>query len=180
MHATRLRDWDVRYGRNVDAAVSLEQTLVGRSQEREAVEIVLVVDLDAFGQAGSRIARDDQADQHAVHVHLIAVRRSSAAKAPAVGEARIDGRVEGDDVAGEAVGDRDRPAQVDRVDDVQARSLERGHCAGGNAQGLVDAQRLGVAHQHRKQDVGAEVGHVVHAGWCAGRASGAGSRPGRR
>ena len=31
----------------------------------------------------------------------------------------------------------------------------------GNAQRLVDAERLGVAHQHREQDVGAEVGHVV-------------------
>ena len=33
--------------------------------------------------------------------------------------------------------------------------------AGGNAQRRVDAERLGVAHQHREQDVGAEVGHVV-------------------
>ena len=81
--------------------------------------IVLVVDFDALGQARSRVARDDQADQHAVHVHLIAVRRGAAAQAAAVREARIDRRVERDDVAGEAVGDRDRPAQVDGVDDVR-------------------------------------------------------------
>ena len=117
--STPLRNRDVRHGRHVDAAVSLEQTLVRRRQEREPVEIVLVVDLDALGQAGRRVARDDQADQHAVHVHLIAVRRGAAAQAAAVREARIDGRVERDDVAGEAVGDRDRPAQVDGVDDVQ-------------------------------------------------------------
>src|SRR5436190_12988195 len=89
---------DVRYGRNVDTTVTLEQTLVGRSQEREPVEIVLVVDFDASGEAGSRVTRDDQADQHTVHIHLIAVRRSPTAKATAVGEARIDSRVEGDDV----------------------------------------------------------------------------------
>src|ERR1700676_4725377 len=35
---------DVRLGRNVDTTVSLQQTLVGRSQEREPVEIILVVD----------------------------------------------------------------------------------------------------------------------------------------
>ena len=96
--AHSLRKRDVRHGRNVDAAVPLEQTLVSRRQEREPVEIVLVVDFDAFGEAGSRVARHDQADQHAVHVHLIAVRRSPPAQAPAVGEARIDRRVERDDV----------------------------------------------------------------------------------
>ena len=36
--------------------------------------------------------------------------------------------------------------------------------AGGNAQCLVDAQRLGVAHEHRVQDVGAEVGDVLQSG----------------
>mgnify|MGYP003694196599 CR=1 FL=1 len=65
-------------------------------QERESIEVVLVVDFDALGQAGRRVARDDQADQHAVHVHLIAVGRGAAAKAAAVGEARVDRRVERD------------------------------------------------------------------------------------
>ena len=129
-------DRDVRYGRNVDATVSLEQTLVGRSQEREPVEIVLVVDFDAFGEAGSRVARDDQADQHAVHIHLIAVRRSPTADAPAVGEARIDGRVERDDVAREAVGDRDRPIQVDGIDDVHAGPLSVATAVAGTPRAL--------------------------------------------
>ena len=104
---------------------------MGRCQEREAVEEVLVVDFDAFGEAGRRVAGDDQADQHAVHVDLMAVRRRAAAQAAAVGEARIDGRIERDDVASEAVGDRDRPAQVDGLDDVDARALERGDGGGG-------------------------------------------------
>ncbi|MEO8751749.1 MAG: hypothetical protein ABI624_03630 [Casimicrobiaceae bacterium] len=40
--------------------MSLQQTLVGRRQEREAVEEVLVIDLDAFGETRSRVAGDDQ------------------------------------------------------------------------------------------------------------------------
>src|SRR5712692_3876319 len=135
-----LRDRDVRYGRNVDTTVPLQQTLVRRSQEREPVEIVLVVDFDAFGEAGRRVTRHNQADQHAVHIHLIAVRRRPTAKAPAVGEHRIDGRVEGDDVSREAVGDRDGPIQVDDLDDVHARALELGHGGGRNAQCLVDTE----------------------------------------
>ena len=39
-------------GYKVDATVPLEQTLVGGRQEREPVEIVLVVDFGAFGEAG--------------------------------------------------------------------------------------------------------------------------------
>ncbi len=74
-----VRIWGGLSGRNVDTTVPLEQTLVSRSQEREPVEIVLVVDFDAFGEAGSRVTRNDQADQHAVHIHLIAVRRSLSA-----------------------------------------------------------------------------------------------------
>src|SRR6266851_45381 len=57
-----------RLRRNVEAAVPLEQTLVSRSQEREIWVVVLVVGLDAFGEARSRITRHDQADQHAVHI----------------------------------------------------------------------------------------------------------------
>ena len=86
----------------------------------------------------------------------------AAAQAAAVREARIDGGVEGDDVAGGAVGDRDRPAEVDRFDDVRARPFEHGHGGGRNTQRLVDAERFGVAHQHGVQDVGAEIGHVLH------------------
>ena len=61
----------------------------------------------------------------------------------------------------EAVGDRNRPPQVDRVDDVGARPLSVRHGGVGHAERFVDAERLGIAHQHRKQHVGAEVAHVV-------------------
>ncbi len=36
--------------------MALEEALVSQRQEREPVEIVLVVDFDAFGKAGRRIA----------------------------------------------------------------------------------------------------------------------------
>src|SRR6266851_5983637 len=88
------RDRDVRHRRNIDTTVPLQQTLVSWSQEREPVQIVFVIDFDAFGEAGSRVTRNDQADQHAVHIHLIAVWRSPTSKAPAVGKHRIDGRVQ--------------------------------------------------------------------------------------
>src|SRR5712691_10882358 len=84
---------DVRLGRNVDPTVSLVQTLVSKCQEREPIEIVLVVDLNAFGEAGSRVTRNDQADQHTVHIHLMAVRRGPTAQASTVGKARVDGGV---------------------------------------------------------------------------------------
>src|SRR5688572_13950352 len=129
---------DVRYGWNVVATMPLEQTLVCRRQKRKPVEIRLVVDFDPRGQAGGRVASHDQADQDTVDVHLIAVRLRPTAKAPAVGEARVDGGVERDDVTRKAVGDRDRPAQVDRLDDVDARPLQRGDCGGRDTQGSVD------------------------------------------
>ncbi len=53
---------DVRHGRDVHPTVALEQTLVSERQEREPIEIVLVVDLDAFRKARRRVAGDDQAD----------------------------------------------------------------------------------------------------------------------
>src|SRR5262249_12588040 len=158
---------DVRYGCSVGAAVPLQETLVSRSQEREPREKVLVVGLDAPGEAGGRVARDDQADQDAVHIDLMAVRRRPPAQAPAVREGRIDRGVQGDDVARRAVGDRDRPVQVDRLDDVHAAaagSLQGGHGRVRHSQGLVDAESLGVAGEGREQDVGAEVGHVVDGG----------------
>src|SRR5712691_1344876 len=111
---------DIRYGCRVGATVALEQTLVGRSQEREPREKVLVVGLDALGEAGGRVTRDDQADQDAVHIYLMAVGRCPTAETPAVGEGRIDSVVEGDDVTRRAVGDRDRPVQIDGLDDVHA------------------------------------------------------------
>src|ERR1700693_5584990 len=157
-----LRSRNVPLRRNVDTAVPLQQTLVGRSQEREPVEIVLVVDFDAFGEAGIRVTGDNQADQHAVYIHLIHVRRCTTAHAAAIGELRIDGRVKRDDVASEAVGDRDGSIQVDCLNDVEAGASQGGNSGGGNAQGLVDAERIGVAYQHWIQDVVAKVGHVVH------------------
>src|ERR1700687_5217465 len=45
-----LRNRDGRHGRNVNSPVPLKQTLVGRRQEREPVQIVLVVDLHTFCQ----------------------------------------------------------------------------------------------------------------------------------
>src|SRR6266545_250860 len=96
-----------------------------RRQERESVEEVLVVDFDTLGQAGRRISRHDQAYQHGVYVHLMTVGRGPAAKAAAVREARIDRGVDGDDVAGKAIGDRNRPTEVDGVDDVGAWPLQR-------------------------------------------------------
>src|SRR5436190_13794338 len=155
------RSRDVRFRGNVHTTVSLEQTLVSRRQEREPVEIVLVIDFDAFGKARRRVTRNDQADEHTVYIHLIAIRRSPASNTTAVGKHRIDGRVQGDDVTGEPVGDRDGPTQVNGLKDVEAGALERGHLAGREAEGGVDTERVGVAHQHREQDVRAEVGHVV-------------------
>src|ERR1051326_8352866 len=107
-----LRPGWIVHGRNVDAAVSLQQTLMGRRQEWEPAEIVLIIDSHSFCETGVGIACRDQADQHAVHIHLIAVRSGSAANFPPVGELRIDRRVYGEDVTGEAVLDRDWPVQV--------------------------------------------------------------------
>src|SRR5215471_3825099 len=156
---------DVRDGFRVGSAVALEKTLVSGSQEREPREEVLVVGLDALGEAGVGVTRDDQADQDAVYVDLVAVWRRPAAETPAVREGRIDRGVQGDDVSRRAVGDRHRPVQVDRLDDVHAATasaLERGHGRVRNSQRLVDAERLGVAGEDREQDVGAEVRHVRH------------------
>src|SRR5580765_4813563 len=66
---------DIRNRRVVYAAVSLQQALMGGREERETVEVVLVVGLNSLGESSVGVARDDQADQHAVDVHLIAIRR---------------------------------------------------------------------------------------------------------
>src|SRR5437868_10758565 len=102
---SKLRNRDVRYRRNVDAAMTLEQTLVGQSQEREPVQVILVVNFGAFSQTCSWITRDDQTDQHTVHIYLVAIRCSPTAEASAIGEAGIDCRIERNYIARETVGD---------------------------------------------------------------------------
>src|SRR5882724_4735841 len=119
-----LRSRDSRHRRNVGAAVPLQQTLMGGSQEREPVEVVLVVDFDAFREAGRGVTRDNQADQYTVDIHLVAVWRSTTANTTAVSEHRIHCRVEGNDVARGDVSYRDGPIQVDRFNDVHAGPLE--------------------------------------------------------
>src|SRR5436305_733760 len=77
---------------------------MGGREEGKAVQKVLIVDFDALGESGVRVSRDDQADQHAVDVHLMTVRGRASAQATAVGEARINGGVESDDVTSGAIG----------------------------------------------------------------------------
>src|SRR5438309_1295700 len=113
--------------RNVGTAVALQQTLVGRREERESRYIVFVVDFRAFGKARIRVPGNNQADQYTVHIDLIAVRRSAAAKTTAIREFRINGSVNREYVTRGAVRDRDGAAKVDRLDDVEAGSLECGH-----------------------------------------------------
>src|SRR4051794_6369097 len=96
----QLRQRDIRYGGRVGSTVSLKQPLVGGRQEGESVEVILVVHFGAFGESGGRITRDDQADQYAVHIDLIAVGRCPATHAPAVGEHRIDRCIDRNHVSG--------------------------------------------------------------------------------
>src|SRR5262252_6849018 len=135
-----LRSRDVRFGRHVGTAVSLVQTLVRWRQEREPIEVVLVVDFDAPGQARSWVAGHNQADQHAVDVDLIAIGRRATAHAPTVWKHRINGGVERDDVTGRAIGDWNRPTEVDGVDDVDAGALQGCYRGGWNAKRRVDAE----------------------------------------
>src|SRR6185369_10401845 len=93
--------------------------------EREAREEVFVVRLDALGQAGARIARRDEADQHTVDVDLMLVRRAAAAEAACARKGRIDGGVDREDVASSARIDRNRTSEVDGVDDVETRTMQR-------------------------------------------------------
>src|SRR4051812_38346521 len=106
---------------------------MGRREEREPGEEVLNIDFDTLGETGCRIARDNQADQNAVHIDLMAIRRGTATEATAVRESGIGGGVKGDYVTAGAVGNRDGPAEIDRFDDVDARSLQSGDGAGRNA-----------------------------------------------
>src|SRR3982751_121573 len=94
-----LRKRDLGNSWNVRPAVSLQQPLMRRRQERESREIVLVIDFDALGKARIRIARDDQSDQDAIHVHLIPIRRRPATQSAAIGKARIGGSVKSNDIA---------------------------------------------------------------------------------
>src|SRR4051794_16845705 len=116
--------------------MALQQPLVRRSEEREAAEEVLVVRLHPFGETRARIARGDEADQDRVDVDLMAIRGRAAAEAASVRKLRIDGGVDGDDVAGRAVSDRNRTSEVDGVDDVEARSLQRVDRRGGDTESL--------------------------------------------
>src|SRR5512138_77450 len=77
----------------VDPAMSLEQTLMSNRQERKTRVVILVVDFHALGKTRRGIACSDQADQHTIHVHLIAIRCSSATDFPAVGKTGIDRRI---------------------------------------------------------------------------------------
>src|SRR5688572_10672324 len=94
----RERVRDVRHRREVDAAVSLQKSVVRGREEREAVEEVLVVDLHALREARRGIARRYEADEDRVHVDLMAVRLGAAAETASVGERRVDRRFQGDDV----------------------------------------------------------------------------------
>jgi len=75
---------------DIDAAVTAQQTVMSYRQERKAIEIVFVVYLNAPGETGAGITSGDQADQHAVHIDLVAIRSGSSAETPAVWKARID------------------------------------------------------------------------------------------
>src|SRR6187401_1798453 len=101
------RRWS-RLGRHVDASVPLQKSLVGGCEEREAVEEVLVVDFDALRQTRARVAGDDQADEDAVDVDLVTVRRDATAKASAIRKRRIDGNVQRKHIASGPVGDWNR------------------------------------------------------------------------
>src|SRR5262249_59515761 len=95
----RSRNCGISDSRYVDAAVALEQSLMRNRQEGEVRVEVLVVDLDAPGESGGRVACHDQADEHRIHIDLVHVRGGGAAKPPAVGGGRIDFGGEGGDVA---------------------------------------------------------------------------------
>src|SRR6478609_1121031 len=119
-----LRKRDLGDGWYVRPAVSLQQPLMRGRQEREPREIVLVIDFDALGKARIRIARHDQADQDAIHIYLIPIRRRPATQSAAIRKARIRGSVKSNDIASGPVCDRDRPAEIDGIDNVGARPLE--------------------------------------------------------
>src|SRR5262249_36789221 len=148
-----LRNRDHRHRRRVGTAVSLQQSLMGRRQEREAIQEVLVIHFDSLSQSGAGVARCDQTDQNGVHVYLMLVRSISSAEPPAVGEPRVKRSVQGDDVARGTIFRRNVAIQVDGIDDVKAGSLEHGYRAVRNSERLVNPERLGVADQHGVEDI---------------------------
>src|SRR6266571_6252660 len=93
----------IPYRRKVAASMSLQQSLVSDRKEWEPVEIILIVHFHSLGETGAGIARRDQADQHTIHIHLIAVRRSSTPKSSAVREFGVDCRIERENITREAV-----------------------------------------------------------------------------
>ncbi len=109
--ALELRSRRIPYGRHIDTSVSLQQTLVSDGEEWEPRQIVLIVDFHSFGETSTGITGSDQADEHTIHIDLIAVRRSSSTKLSAVGESRIDRGVDRENITGRAVFNGDRPAQ---------------------------------------------------------------------
>src|SRR5207249_10407163 len=152
----------IPYRRNVAPSMPLHQSLVTYRKEWEPVEIVLTFHFHPLGAPGTGVARRDQADQHTIHIHLIAVRCSSTTESSAVGEFGIGCRIERENITREAVLNGNRAAQVDDVDDVHAWPFELGHSAVRQAQRLVDAERLDIADQHGEKDVGGEVRHIFH------------------
>src|SRR5438876_4394715 len=157
-----LRASRIPYRRNVAASMSLQQSLVSDRKEWEPVEIILIVHFHSLGETGAGVSRRDQADQHTIHIHLIAVRRSSTTKPSAVGEFGIGCRIERENITREAVLNGDRTAQVDDIDNVHTRPFELSHSAVRQTQRLIDAECVDIADQYREQDVGAEVRHIFH------------------
>src|SRR5437667_380980 len=113
----------IPYRRNVAASMSLQQSLVSYRKEWEPVEIILIVHFHSLGEPGTGVARRDQADQHTIHIHLIAVRCSSTTESSAVGEFGIGCRIERENITREAVLNGNRAAQVDDVVWIQGLGL---------------------------------------------------------
>src|SRR5207302_11493969 len=72
-----IRD-DRRHDR-ICAAMTLQQSLVRRREEREAWHEVLAIRFDAFGQTRARFACDHEADKDCIDVDLVLVQRGATA-----------------------------------------------------------------------------------------------------
>src|SRR5437868_4143898 len=115
MIRSRLRQIRIGDGRSDDgigSAVTLEQSLMRRREEREARQEVFVVRFDACGKSGARIARNNKADQDGIHIDLMLIGRAPAAEAASIGKLRVNGGIERNDVASGTVGDRNRAPEV--------------------------------------------------------------------
>src|SRR3954453_14028564 len=133
-----------------------------RCEEREARQEIFVVRLDAFSQTGARIARNDEADEHCIDIDLMFVRRRSTAKTAAIGKLRIYSRVKRNHVASRAIRNGNGTAEVDGIDDVEARPFERRHGGRWNAKRFVNSERFGIADQNGIENVRSEARHVLH------------------